>query len=70
MPDKSLLGIELALQLLVRPMQLLVLNLDLIVELLDPHEMLHIVLELQVLHLLQAIFHEGELDFQLFVSRF
>jgi hypothetical protein len=51
-------------------MQLLVLNLDLVVELLDPHEMLHVVLELQVLHLLQAIFHEGELDFQLFVRRF
>jgi len=68
-PDKALLGIELALQLLVRPMQLLVLYLDLVVELLDPHEMLHVVLELQVLHLLQAIFHEGELDFQLFVRR-
>jgi hypothetical protein len=51
-------------------MQLLVLNLDLIVELLDPHEMLHVVLELQVLHLLQAIFHEGELYFQLFVRCF
>ena len=59
MLDESLLGIELALQLLIRPMQLLVLNLDLIIEFLDSHEMLDVVLELQVLNLLQATFHEG-----------
>ena len=70
MLDESLLGIEFALQLLVRPVQLLVLNLDLVVELLDPHEVLHVVLELQVLHLLKAVLHQGELDFQLFVRRF
>ena len=51
-------------------MQLLVLNLDLVIELLNSHEMLDVVFELQVLNLLQGIFHEGELYLQLFVCRF
>lgn len=55
--DEALLGIEFALELLVGGMELLVLDLDLVEELLDPHEVLHIILELQVLHRFQGVFH-------------
>ena len=48
--DKALLGVEFAFELLVGGVKLLVLYLDLVKEFLNSHEVLHVVLKLQVLH--------------------
>jgi hypothetical protein len=58
MSNQPLLGLKLALKFLVGCTQLLVFDLNFVEELLNPHKVVHIVLELGFLELLQGLFHE------------
>lgn len=65
MSDKPFFSLKFAFKFLVCRPELLIFNLNLVEELLNPHKVIHIIFELRFLKLRERFFHHCELSFKL-----